>query len=206
MTPRNAFPPLTPASRRVPIPRYPNHTAELTAVQKYTLESVGIWARIRKSLAIDPNRSTGVPLNPYFRNPAPGSNDPNAYDDPVTIPAGDIADNPYWKRDHRRAYPRLSVIGQADQVALLGVGSAANPRVELIGEAGSKALVAAEEEGKNTGLAAYLEKKGAEGVAQLVLREDGLPPLPSGQSLAKTGENWEVYRYEMEEEQSYGDG
>jgi hypothetical protein len=174
-------------------------------VQKHTLESVGIWARIRRTLAIDPNRSTGVPLNPYYRNPAPGSNDPNAYDDPVTIPAGDIADNPYWKRDARRAYPRLSVIGQADQVALLGVGSAAAPRVELIGEAGNKALVAAEEEGKNTGLAAYLEKKGAD-VGKLVLREDGLPPLPSGHSLAESGEKWGVYQYEIEEVQSYGDG
>ncbi|KAH8911658.1 21 kDa subunit of NADH dehydrogenase [Coniochaeta sp. PMI_546] len=179
--------------------------AAVSLSKKYTLESVGIWARIRSSLAIDPNRSTGVPLNPYNRHPAPGSNDPNAYDDPVTVPAGDIADNPYWKRDARRAYPRLSVIGQAEQVALLGVGSAAAPRVELIGEAGTKALVAAEEEGKNTGLATYLEKKGAD-VGKLVLKENGLPPLPSGQSLAQSGDNWEVYQYKIEEVQSYGDG
>ena len=146
-----------------------------------------------------------MPLNPHNRNPAPGSNDPAAYDDPVTVPAGDIADNPYWKRDSRRNHPRLSVVGQADQVALLGVGSAAAPRVELIGEAGSKALVAAEEEGKNTGLAAFLEKKGAD-VGKLVLGKDGMPPLPSGHSLAQTGEKWEVYQYKMEPEQSYGDG
>ncbi|KAB5525637.1 NADH-ubiquinone oxidoreductase 21.3 kDa subunit [Coniochaeta sp. 2T2.1] len=173
--------------------------------KKYTLESTGIWARIHKSLAIDPNRSTGVPLNPYNRNPAPGSNDPALYDDPVTAPAGDIADNPYWKRDARRNYPRLSVIGQADQVALLGVGSAASPRVELIGDAGAKALVAAEEEGKKTGLATFLQKEGAD-VGKLVLKEDGMPPLPSGQSLAKAGENWEVYQYKIEEVQSYGEG
>ena len=146
-----------------------------------------------------------MPLNPYNRNPSPGSIDPTLYDDPVTVPAGDIADNPYWKRDHRRNYPRLSVIGQADQVALLGVGSAAAPRVELIGDAGAKALVAAEEEGKKTGLAAFLQKEGAD-VSRLVLKEDGMPPLPSGQSLAKTGENWEVYQYKIEEVQSYGDG
>lgn len=146
-----------------------------------------------------------MPLNPYYRNPAPGSNDPTAYDDPVTLPAGDIADNPYWKRDARRAYPRLSVVGQADQVALLNVGSAAAPRVELIGEAGSKALVAAEEEGKNTGLAAFLEKKGVD-VGRLVLREDGMPPLPSGQSLSVDRTKWEVYQYKIEEEQSYGPG
>jgi hypothetical protein len=181
----------------------PVHSQHLTPPQKHTLESVGIWARIRAALAIDSNRSTGVPLNPHNRNPSPGSNDPNAYDDPVTVPAGDIADNPYWKRDSRRAYPRLSVVAQADQVALLGVGSAASPRVELIGEAGTKALVAAEEEGKSVGLAAFLEKRGAD-VGKMVLREDGMPPVPSGHSLA--GAKWDVYKYQVDGEQSYGDG
>jgi hypothetical protein len=142
-------------------------------------------------------------LNPYFRNPAPGSNDPHQYDDPVTLPAGDIADNPYWKRDARRNYPRLSVVDQADQVALLTVGSAARPRVELIGEAGSKALVAAEEDGKQMGLAAYLEKNGGAHVGQLVLAENGLPPLPSGQSL-ESGK-WDVHKYHLEVEQSYSE-
>ncbi len=115
--------------------------------QKQTLQSTGVWERFRRSFAIDPNRSSGVPLNPYFRNPAPG--EPHEYHDPVTIPAGDIADNAYWKRDHRRAYPALSVVSQADAVALLSVGSAAKPRAELIGEAGTKALVAAQEEGQD---------------------------------------------------------
>lgn len=175
--------------------------ATANTLQKHTLEPVGVWQRVRRALAIDPNRSSGVPLNPYFRNPSPGSNDPAAYDDPVTIPAGDIADNPYWKRDARRAYPRLSVVTQPDQVALLSVGSAAQPKVELIGEAGSKALVAAEEEGQQTGLATYLEKNGAD-VAKLVFDGNGLPPLPSGQSL---GQKWEVYKYSMDAEQSYPD-
>lgn len=171
-------------------------------LQKQTVQSTGMWEYLRKAMAIDPNRSNGVPLNPYFRNPAPGSNDPLAYTDPVTIPAGDIADNPYWKRDARRNYPRLSVVGQADQVALLTVGSAAQPRVELIGEEGSKALVAAEDAGRVGGLAAHMEKSGTE-AAKLVLGESGLPPLPSGQSL-KTG-TWDVHKYELDEEQSYKD-
>lgn len=141
-----------------------------------------------------------MPLNPYFRNPAPGSNDPLAYDDPVTLPAGDIADNPYWKRDSRRNYPRLSVVGQAEQVALLTVGSAAQPRVELIGEEGSRALVAAEDAGRTAGLAAHFEKNGAE-AGKLVLGEGGLPPLPSGQTLL-TGK-WDVHKYELDEEQAY---
>ncbi|KAK4032474.1 NADH-ubiquinone oxidoreductase [Parachaetomium inaequale] len=173
----------------------------ISITKKYTLQSTGIWERIRRATAIDPNRSNGVPLNPYNRNPAPGSNDPKQYDDPVTVPAGDIADNPYWKRDARRNYPRHSVVGQAQQVALLTVGSAAAPRVELIGDAGTKALVAAEESGKETGIAGYLENSGVEAAKRVLELTGGLPPLPSGQSLA--GEKWEVYSYNLETEQSY---
>jgi len=144
-----------------------------------------------------------VPLNPYFRNPPPGSNDPQGYDDPVTVPAGDIAGNPYWKRDSRRAYPQLSVVGQADAVALLSVGSAAKPKVELIGEAGAKALVEAKDAGQTKGLAAFLEEKnkGAE-VAKDVL-VNGLPPRPSGQDLGSG--KWDVHKYKLTEA-SYDEG
>lgn len=145
-----------------------------------------------------------MPLNPYNRNPSPGSNDPLGYDDPVTVPAGDIADNPYWKRDARRNYPRHSVIGQAQQVALLTVGSAAAPRVELIGEEGSKALVKAEEEGKAGGLATYLENSGVEAARRVLEMTGGMPPLPSGENLT-TGK-WDVHKYGVKEEQSYGEG
>lgn len=140
-------------------------------------------------------------MNPHFRLPAPGSNDPVQYDDPVTLPAGDIADNAYWKRDHRRHFPALSVVSQSDLVGLLTVGSAAAPKVELIGEAGEKALVAAKQEGE-TGLAKALEK--TEGVGKDVF-VNGLPPLPSGQSLASG--SWDVYKYGLSEETgSYGEG
>jgi hypothetical protein len=142
-----------------------------------------------------------VPLNPYNRNPAPGSLEPLKYTDPVTVPAGDIADNPYWKRDARRNYPRHSVIGQAQQVALLTVGSAAQPRVELIGEEGSKALVAAEESGKEGGIALYLENSGVEAAKRVLEMSGGLPPLPSGQSLASG--KWDVHQYDLDTEQSY---
>ncbi|KAH6627147.1 NADH-ubiquinone oxidoreductase [Chaetomium sp. MPI-SDFR-AT-0129] len=169
--------------------------------KKYTVQSVGIWERLRRATALDPNRSNGVPLNPYNRYPAPGSNDPKLIDDPVTIPAGDIADNPYWKRDARRNYPRHSVVGQAQQVALLTVGSAAQPRVELVGEEGSKALVAAEEAGKETGVAGYLESSGVEAAKRVLELTGGLPPLPSGQSLASG--SWDVHKYGLETEQSY---
>jgi hypothetical protein len=125
---------------------------------------------------VDPTRSNGVPLNPQFRNPSPGSNEPFSFVDPVTIPAGDIADNPYWKRDARRSYPRLSTVTQGDVVALLSVGSESAPKKELIGDAGIQALVAAKEEGK-TGLAAFFQKDGG-GATLASLGRDGLPPLP----------------------------
>ncbi|CAG9992653.1 hypothetical protein V2G26_009173 [Clonostachys chloroleuca] len=172
----------------------------VSITKKQTLQSSGLWEGIRKVFAIDANRSNGVPLNPHNRNPAPGSNDPLAYDDPVTVPAGDIADNPYWKRDHRRHYPATSTIGQAQLASLLTVGSAAQPKVELIGEAGEQALVAAKQEGE-AGLAKALEKVPAAAPKDLFV--GGLPPTPSGTSLA-SGE-WDVHKYSLTE-RSYPEG
>lgn len=148
--------------------------------QKYTVQSTGVWERIRRALAVDPNRSNGVPLNPQFRNPPPGANPPEAYDDPVTVPAGDIADNAYYKRDIRRNYPRLSVIKQADVVGLLSVGSKANPKDDIlqVGDAGAKQLVQVKQEGEEKGLAALFEKN-QESTTNIFGR-DGLPPFPSG--------------------------
>ncbi|KAI1104712.1 21 kDa subunit of NADH dehydrogenase [Jackrogersella minutella] len=170
---------------------------------KQTVQSIGIWDRIRRAFAVDPNRSNGVPLNPYYRNPTPGGLDPLGYDDPVTIPAGDIADNAYWRRDSRRAYPKLSSVTQADAAALLTVGSAAAPKQELVGEAGQKQLVAAREEGKTGGLAAYFEKNN--GAAKETLFVNGLPPLPSGESLKKDDGTWETYKYKLTEQNTYPD-
>lgn len=147
-----------------------------------------------------------MPLNPYFRNPTPGALDPLIYDDPVTLPSGDIADNPYWKRDVRRAYPKLSFVNQGDAVALLSVGSAAAPKQELIGDAGAKQLVAATEEGNAGGLAAYFEKKASAALAAQDLLVDGLPPLPSGQRQRdSTDGQWEAYKYGLAEENSYSE-
>jgi hypothetical protein len=123
-----------------------------------------------------------------------------AYDDPVTLPSADLADNPYWKRDVRRAYPKLSTVTQGDAVGLLTVGSAAAPKVELIGDAGAKQLVAVQEEGQTQGLAAFFEKSAGKDVKADVM-VDGLPPLPSGQSLASG--KWAVHKYELAEEPSY---
>lgn len=169
----------------------------LFAIQKYTLQSTGIWERLRRLLAIDPNRSTGVPLNAQFRIPTPGALPPLSYDDPVTVPAGDIADNPYWKRDARRNYPKLSTVNQADVVGLLSVGSHAAPKDDVlqIGEAGSKQLVAVKEEGEKRGLAALFEKdkKGVLGV----LGANGLPPTPCNLNT--------LSKYQLDGEQGYPD-
>ncbi|KAM0085085.1 hypothetical protein ACKRZS_002527 [Fusarium odoratissimum] len=181
-------------------PNGPSTAAPTTSViQKQTLQSTGIWEAFRRFMAIDPERSNGVPLNPHFRNPTPGANPPLEYDDPVTLPAGDIADNPYWKRDNRRNYPQLSVVNQSQFAQLLTVGSAAAPKVELIGEAGEKQLVAVKQESE-TGLAKALEKA-TDATKDVFV--NGMPPLPSGQTLA-TGK-WDVHKYEVTE-RSYGEG
>lgn len=166
-------------------------------MQKYTVQPTGIYAAINRLFALDPKRSTGIPMNPQFRNPPPGGLDPATYDDPVTLPAADIAENPYWKRDVRRRYPRLSTVTQADAVALLEVGSAAAPKQELIGEAGSKQLVAAQEEGAK-GLAVAFERN--TGLAKDVLGPGGMPPLPPPQHVSESGHK----AYNLEKEQTYG--
>ncbi|KAL9131029.1 MAG: hypothetical protein Q9217_000915 [Psora testacea] len=146
--------------------------------EKYTVQSHGIWDRIRRALAVDPNRSTGVPLNPQYRNPPPGANPPEVYDDPVTIPSGDLAENPYYRRDVRRSYPKLSVVNQADVVGLLSVGSRAAPKEGILqeGDAGAKQLVQVKEEGEEKGLSAYFEKN----KTTSVFEPGGLPPFPPG--------------------------
>ena len=175
--------------------------ADLSVRQKYTVQSTGIWERIRRALAVAPDRSNGVPLNPQFRNPPPGANDPRAYDDPVSVPAADLADNPYWRRDVRRAYPKLSVVRPADVVGLLSVGSRSAPRPERLGsgEEGEKRLVEVKKEGEK-GLAAYFA--GEEKAVGAVLGEGGMPPLPV--SMARRSANTRK-TYVLEEEQTYGD-
>lgn len=96
------------------------------------------------------------------------------YKDPVTVPAADLADNPYWKRDTRRQYPRLALYTQQDVVGLLELGSKAVPRIGD-GAAGQKQLVEVKEGGKV--LAEILKTKNKNEIAEL-LGEGGLPPLP----------------------------
>lgn len=127
---------------------------------------------------------------------------PSSYDDPVTVPAGDIADNPYWKRDTRRSYPKLSTVSQADAVSLLTVGSQAAPKDDVlqIGEAGAKQLVEVQEQGKERGLAALFEKD--QKSIQGVLGANGLPPTPANiNTVAQAAQS----KYEINPEQGYPD-
>jgi len=135
-------------------------------------------------------------MNPQFRNPTPGGNDPALYLEKVTVPSGDLAENPYWKRDVRRMYPKLSVLRQPDVVALLSVGSAAQPKEDVlqVGEAGTKQLVALKEEGEK-GLSAFFEKD--KSAFKGVLGPNGMPPLPASR-------HPQGKRYEMLKDQSYG--
>lgn len=166
-------------------------------MQKFTQQTHGFWETIRRAFAVDPDRSNGIPVKNY-RNPPPGALDPKSYDDPVTLPAADIADNPYWKRDVRRAYPKLSMVTQGDAVGLLSVGSAAAPAERLAaGEEGAKMLVAVREEGEK-GLAAFFEKE--KGVGAKVLGEGGLPPMPVSFRDSK------VVPYQITAEQGFGPG
>ncbi|KAA8644863.1 hypothetical protein EYZ11_007126 [Aspergillus tanneri] len=146
--------------------------------KKYTLQSTGVWERIRRLLSIDPNRSTGVPLNAQYRLPAPGALPPLSYEDPVTVPAGDIADNPYWKRDVRRSYPRLSTVNQAHAVGLLTVGSRATPKGDVLqsGDAGEKQIVSVKQQGEERGLAGLFDKDSR--TIRSILGVNGLPPTP----------------------------
>lgn len=91
----------------------------------------------------------------------------------MTIPAGDIADNPYWKRDVRRAYQRPSVVTQTDVIGLLTVGSKAAPAI-ADGEKGTLQLTEVKnQEGKLGSVLASDQSK-----IQSVLANGGLPPAP----------------------------
>lgn len=183
LLPRQELPQLCGRSNSRPIMLCPIAYSK----QKYTVQSTGLWEYIRRMLAVDQNRSNGVPLNLRYRNPPPGAIIPEAYEDPVTAPAGDIADNAYYKRDMRRSYPRLSVVKQADVVGLLSFGSKASPRSSTlrIGDAGMKQLVQAKQAGEAKGISAFLERN-SHGRAS-ILGPDGLPPFPSGQGRLAPG-------------------
>ncbi|KAG6337082.1 hypothetical protein ID866_1993 [Astraeus odoratus] len=83
----------------------------------YHVHPKGFWKKFRDAVVVNPEISSGIPIAGINRYPPPGSR-PEKYSTPATK-ASDPAQNPYWKRDVRRAYPQLSVVTQTDLTALL---------------------------------------------------------------------------------------
>ncbi|KAJ9099561.1 hypothetical protein QFC19_005986 [Naganishia cerealis] len=143
--------------------------------KKYTTGSRGIWETVRRVLALVPNRSSGNPIPSLYRKLPPGDRIKEAqnYEDPITIPAGDIKGNPYYKRDFRRNYPQVNAFNQTKVAGLLLLGSVENPRVS-VGEKGTKELSVFIDPSQDVSLATSLS-----GVPQSVIR---------GELLGKQGE------------------
>lgn len=97
------------------------------------------------AVVVNPEISSGLPLPALNRYPTPASR-PEKYSTPATkgvlrlhaldkwpgslfSVASDPAQNPYWKRDVRRAYPQLSVVTQSELSTLLIEHSAAKSYV-----------------------------------------------------------------------------
>ncbi|EIM81167.1 NADH dehydrogenase subunit [Stereum hirsutum FP-91666 SS1] len=83
----------------------------------YHLAPRGFWKKFRDATVVNPDISSGLPLAAVNRRPQPASR-PEKYSTPATK-ASDPAQNPYWKRDVRRAYPQLSVVTQSELSTLL---------------------------------------------------------------------------------------
>ncbi|KAG6845389.1 hypothetical protein H0H87_009736 [Tephrocybe sp. NHM501043] len=83
----------------------------------YHLSPQGFWKKFRDAVVVNPEISSGLPTASVNRRPQPASR-PEKYSTPATK-ASDVAQNPYWKRDVRRAYPQLSVITQDELSTLL---------------------------------------------------------------------------------------
>ncbi|GFZ43610.1 hypothetical protein JCM24511_01330 [Saitozyma sp. JCM 24511] len=78
----------------------------------YHFEPQGFWKKF-----LNPAISSGLPIPEKNRYPQPASR-PEKYATPATK-ASDVAFNPYYKRDTRRAYPQTSVVTQSELSSLL---------------------------------------------------------------------------------------
>ncbi|GAA6018021.1 hypothetical protein JCM10207_002743 [Rhodosporidiobolus poonsookiae] len=75
------------------------------------------WKKVREALVVNPQSSTGNPLPQFHRQPEPASR-PEKFTVPSSK-ASDVAENPYYKRDFRRAYPKTEVVTQDELAKLL---------------------------------------------------------------------------------------
>jgi len=122
----------------------------------------------------------------------PGSR-PEEYIEPLTAPAADLAENPYWKRDTRRDYPRTLVYSQPYIAGLLSYGNASAPRIAA-GETGVKVL--AEVTSGKLELTSVLQSVNVG--KEVLARNGGLPPLPG------TGRGREKWKFKLNEEKEQG--
>ncbi|KAG2234355.1 hypothetical protein INT48_007222 [Thamnidium elegans] len=100
------------------------------------------WSWVKKYFSINPLSTDGMPVVGKFRTPAPASQGKYVY---PKSKASAISNNPYFKRDTRRNFPRLAVYTQND-VALLLEGGQVNP--SLTAEAAADKSVATIAEAK----------------------------------------------------------
>jgi len=141
----------------------------------YHLSPKGFWKKFRDAVVVNPEISSGLPLPDKNRYPQPGSR-PETYSTPATM-ASDPAQNPYWKRDVRRAYPQLSVITQAEYSKVL----LASPQAQSIaapGEVSKESVSSVPATPSILSTAPLSEVIGAIYTAQKAYSESNPPPIP----------------------------
>jgi hypothetical protein len=132
---------------------------------------------------VNPLISSGLPLQDKHRYPPPASR-PERYATPATA-ASDVAFNQYYNRDVRRAYPKTSVVTQAELSALL----IAAPALKGVSEGAEGVDTAASETSVVTAenapaLTAVIDQlpsgRSFVGGGIETASREGLPPTPPG--------------------------
>ncbi|CDO69369.1 hypothetical protein BN946_scf184961.g11 [Trametes cinnabarina] len=144
----------------------------------YHLSPKGFWKKFPivpgDAVVVNPEISSGLPIPTLNRYPPPGSR-PEKYATPATK-ASDPAQNPYWKRDVRRAYPQRSVVTQAELATL------------LLDHAKAEAIAAPGEDQKAETSSVPAEQQGSVDLTQAIATitsarkaysENKLPPTPA---------------------------
>ncbi|GAA6044297.1 hypothetical protein JCM8097_006753 [Rhodosporidiobolus ruineniae] len=83
----------------------------------HTNDETPLMKKIREALVVNPESSSGSPLPRANRQPEPASR-PEKFSVPSSK-ASDVAENPYYKRDFRRMFPKTEVVTQDELAKLL---------------------------------------------------------------------------------------
>ncbi|KAN0107200.1 hypothetical protein V8E52_010402 [Russula decolorans] len=146
----------------------------------YHLSPKGFWKKFRDAVAVDPAISSGLPLPAVNRQPPPGSR-PEKYSTPATK-ASDPAQNPYWKRDVRRAYPQLSVVTQSELSTLLiqhsGAAAAESEIAAPLGTDATSVTATSPPSQQQQQQLGLTEAIGAISTARKAYSTSSLPPTP----------------------------